>query len=89
MNIQSKTIKAGEFKAHCLEIMDLVNREKKEYVITKRGIPVAKLIPINEPLASPFGYLKETVLFMEDIVSPLDLHWSVDEKDKESGENFL
>ncbi len=74
----TETIKAGEFKAHCLELMDVVNHEKKEFIITKRGVPVAKLVPIIESEASPFGYLKDTVVYMEDIISPVDLKWSED-----------
>jgi prevent-host-death family protein len=38
-----KTIGAAEFKAHCLQILDEVSEE--EVVITKRGKPVARLVP--------------------------------------------
>ncbi len=41
-----KTIGAAEFKAHCLRIMDEVGPEG--IVITKRGKPVAKLLPADE-----------------------------------------
>jgi prevent-host-death family protein len=73
-------IKAGEFKAHCLEIMDKVNHDKEIYVITKRGVPVAKLIPMNAstPNKSPFGYMKNTVVFMDDIIEPLDIKWEAE-----------
>lgn len=80
----TQIIKACEFKTHCLEIMDVVDREKKEYVITKRGIPVAKLIPITAPLANPFGYLKDTVIFMDDIISPIDITWGSDSLEKDN-----
>ncbi len=42
-------IPAGEFKAKCLKLMDQVRESGKEIVITKRGKPVAKLVPL-EPL---------------------------------------
>jgi len=74
-------IKAGEFKAHCLEIMDKVNQEKEIYVITKRGVPVAKLVPINDSSleVTPFGYMKNTVVFMKDIVAPVDVKWEAED----------
>jgi prevent-host-death family protein len=39
------TIKASEFKAKCLQLMDQVARTGVELTITKNGIPVAKLVP--------------------------------------------
>ena len=42
-------IAAGEFKAHCLRLLDQVADERVELVITKRGRPVAKLVPLEEP----------------------------------------
>ncbi len=43
----SKRIPAGEFKAKCLKLMDEVNATGEELVITKRGKPVARLVPID------------------------------------------
>ena len=42
-------IAAGEFKARCLELMDVVAERGKEFVITKRGKAVAKLVPVDAP----------------------------------------
>ena len=42
-----ETMGASDFKAHCLQILDRVAREKVEIVITKRGRPVAKPIPVQ------------------------------------------
>lgn len=42
---RQRTIGAGEFKAKCLQLMDEVNRQGIELIITKRGQPVAKLVP--------------------------------------------
>lgn len=41
-----KTIAAGEFKAKCLGMMDEVRETGEPYLITKRGVPVAKLVPV-------------------------------------------
>lgn len=43
-----KTIAAGKFKAVCLQTLDDVAATKRPVVITKRGKPVAKLVPIAE-----------------------------------------
>lgn len=42
-------IAAGEFKAKCLALLDDVAELGREIVITKRGKPVAKLVPIEPP----------------------------------------
>ena len=41
-------IAAGEFKARCLKLMDEVQATGEEVVITKRGKPVAKLVPVKK-----------------------------------------
>jgi prevent-host-death family protein len=42
-------IGAAEFKSKCLAILDDVQKLGREVVITKRGKPVAKLLPIEPP----------------------------------------
>ena len=42
------TIAAGEFKAKCLRIMDEVKDMGASFIVTKRGQPVAKLVPITD-----------------------------------------
>lgn len=69
-----KEIAAGEFKARCLQLMEEVNETGIEIVITKRGRPVAKLVPVEEKKLSPFGWMKGTVKIHGDIVSP-DEDW--------------
>jgi prevent-host-death family protein len=49
-----KTIPAGKFKDVCLKTLDDVARTRSAVVITKRGRPVAKLVPV-EPPAAPRG----------------------------------
>jgi len=40
-------VPAGEFKAHCLQLMDEVAATGQPIIITKRGKPVAKLVPLE------------------------------------------
>jgi prevent-host-death family protein len=70
-------ISAGDFKAGCLKLMDEVQKKKKTVLITKRGIPVARLVPVD--LVSPgiFGWLKGTVVQHGDITEPIDMDWNV------------
>jgi len=51
-----KQIAAAKFKEQCLAILDQVTEEG--LVITKRGKPVAKLIPIRAESAALIGALK-------------------------------
>ena len=71
----SREISAGEFKARCLAIMDEVRDRGGEYVITKRGVPVAKLVPVRAERRRLLGSMKGTVRVLGDIISPLDEPW--------------
>lgn len=62
-----KRISAGEFKAKCLRLMDEVQETGEPYLITKRGRPVARLLPIGTAADDLFGYLKGTFEIAGDI----------------------
>jgi prevent-host-death family protein len=67
-----KTMSISEFKARALEIIDRVARTKEPLTITKRGKPVAEVIPHREPSGKPIpGRMSAFLLFEKDIVSPL------------------
>jgi prevent-host-death family protein len=70
---------ATAFKARCLELMDLVAEGRGEIVITKRGKPVAKLVPVKPGTPDIIGYLKGTVTYHGDIVAPTGEHWNAEE----------
>lgn len=72
-------ISAGLFKARCLKLMDEVQAKREEIVITKRGKPVAKLVPVDENPSPVFDRMKGSVAFMGDIVSPTGEKWDVDD----------
>ncbi|MDP1526100.1 MAG: type II toxin-antitoxin system prevent-host-death family antitoxin [Rhodocyclaceae bacterium] len=69
------TIGAGDFKAKCLQILDAVAEQRASLVITKRGRPVAKLVPI-QPETALFGAMAGSVRSEADSVSPLDVDWT-------------
>lgn len=68
------TIPAGEFKSKCLKLLDEVAEKRTTLVITKRGKPVAQVVPMP-PEKSLFGSMKGTGVILGDIISPLDVEW--------------
>jgi prevent-host-death family protein len=41
------TVPAGVFKARCLALLDEVATTHRSLVVTKHGVPVARLVPIE------------------------------------------
>ena len=72
-------ISAAEFKARCLKLMDEIAVTRTPIVITKRGRPVAKLVPADPAPRKPlFGCMAGTVTFEGDILAPLDVEWEAE-----------
>jgi len=67
-----KSMAISSFKAHALEAIGRVSSSKERIVITKRGKPVAQVVPYYPPetTLTP-GRLREALVFEKDIVSPL------------------
>jgi|JI9StandDraft_1071089.scaffolds.fasta_scaffold611024_2 antitoxin (DNA-binding transcriptional repressor) of toxin-antitoxin stability system len=74
----SNIIPAGQFKTHCLQIMETVRKTGKTITITKRNIPIAQIGPIEKNQKQSFGKLKGTVHVETDIISPIDENWYAD-----------
>jgi prevent-host-death family protein len=70
--MKTKTMAAGAFKVHCLKVMDEVQAKRQAVLITKRGKPVAKLVPVEKEKDDIFGFLKGKgrIEIKGDIVSP-------------------
>ena len=68
------TIPAGEFKAKCLKLLDKVAEDRQPLVITKRGKPVAQVVPIPTEVEL-FGSMRGSGEILGDIISPLDVEW--------------
>ena len=64
----SRPIGAADFKARCLQIMDLVSESGTEVTITKHNRPVAKLVPVQPPArrASILGSCKDSLIIEDD-----------------------
>jgi prevent-host-death family protein len=67
-----KKIAAAEFKARCLALMDDVRSTREPLIITKRGKPVAKLVPADDDKDDFIGRLEGVFRVVGDIESPID-----------------
>jgi prevent-host-death family protein len=76
---KTRTIAAGEFKAKCLAILDEVGDLDEEVIVTKRGKPVAKLVPLSKKKKKaddwPFPDLSHLFEYIGDVVTPIDVEW--------------
>ncbi len=69
---------AAEFKATCLDLMNRVRETGVEFVVTKHGKPVAKLVPFDGPEKKPlFGSMKGTVLNYDRPFDPIDGEYDI------------
>lgn len=76
MNTSRRTIAAGRFKAECLGILDQVAKTGEVVIVTKRGRPVAKLVPVEQ---ADTPSLLNSVTFYGDIVEPIGDTWEADQ----------
>ena len=73
-----ETVSAGKFKTHCLSLLDKVAQSRQPIVITKYGKPVAKVVPFDEKKDVTQKPLKGSVVYMGDVISPLDENWEAE-----------
>ena len=74
----TRTMTATEFRAKCLGLIDEVAEAGREIVITKRGRPVARLVPIRSRRGAPFGLCRDQIRIHGDIGAPIDVEWEAD-----------
>jgi prevent-host-death family protein len=74
-----KVIAAGQFKARCLSLIDQVSQTHQVITITKRGKPVARLVPLEEEKPRRlYGSFAGHVVEEGDIVSPTGEAWEAE-----------
>ena len=73
-----RTVKAAEFKAKCLKLMDEVAESGEPLVVTKNGKPIAQLRPIGRERKSIWGLHKGQIEILGDILEPIDAGWEAD-----------
>ena len=73
-----RMIKASEFKAKCLKLMDEISESGAEYVITKNGRPVSRLVPFHKKPRTLFGVDRGRLEIVGDIDAPLEVAWEAE-----------
>lgn len=71
-----KTINAAKFKEQCLSILE--NVEPDGLIVTKHGVPVAKLIPIRSEPSALIGALKGKVRILKDDLFSTGIRWNAE-----------
>jgi prevent-host-death family protein len=62
----------SQFKSHAVEILTRLAKTQENLIITKRGKPLARIIPYPDADMTPRpGKLANILIFEKDIVSPL------------------
>ncbi len=75
-----KQIAAGAFKARCLAVMKKVQMTGEPVIVTKHGVPVVKVVPIESEKNDIFGFMAGKVKIVGDIESPIPVEWEVTKK---------
>ena len=76
--VMKQRVPAGLFKATCLRLLEEVRQQRKEILITKRGKPVARLVPVDRAVPEVFGRMAGTAETLGDIIH-LDEPWDADQ----------
>ena len=72
-----KQMPAGAFKARCLSVMKQVQATGEPVVVTKRGVPVVKVVPAEAENNDIFGFMVGRAKIVGDIESPIPVEWEV------------
>lgn len=75
MSDRARSIAASAFKAKCLALLDHVAETGESFVVTKRGRPVARVVPARRSAAAS---LRGSVTVHADIVAPILDPWEAD-----------
>ena len=66
-----KKMQASVFKARCLKVMERVQATGEPVIVTKRGKPVVKVVPVKLETDDIFGFMKGEFKIVGDIESPV------------------
>ncbi len=66
-----KQMRASAFKARCLKVMDNIQATGEPVIVTKRGKPVVKVVPIAAEQHDIFGFMADRGKIVGDIESPV------------------
>lgn len=69
---KARVVPAGEFKAKCLALFDEVETRGRTFVVTKRGRPVARIVPVTTARGAS---LQGSLLVEKNFLAPVDAAW--------------
>jgi prevent-host-death family protein len=72
-DLAQRSIAVSKFKAECLGLLDEVAQTGEELIVTKRGKPIARIVPVEEPPS-----LRGSLRFIasdEELIAPIDVEW--------------
>ncbi len=72
MSNKERPIPAAEFKASCLALLDTVANDQRSFIVTKRGRPVARVVPLHSGGRSS---LQGSLLDDQGLMGPVDAEW--------------
>jgi prevent-host-death family protein len=74
-----ESLSVSKFKATCLAVLERVRRTGEPVLVTKRGEPLAEIVPASRPAEDKrsLGVLAGTGRIVGDVVSPMDGDWEV------------
>lgn len=73
----TRSVAVSRFKAECLALLEDVRTSGEELVVTKRGVPLARVLP---PATAPD--LRGSVRYLvsdEELLMPIDARWDADQ----------
>lgn len=78
----TRTASVAEAKAGLSSLLREVEQRRTEITLVRRGIPVARLVPL-EPMkaVAGYGWMRGTVVELGDIVGPSGEEWDVNDED--------
>jgi prevent-host-death family protein len=75
-----KQMPVGAFKARCLLVMKQIQATGEPVVLTRRGEPIVKVVPVDRAKNDIFGFMTGKVKIVGDIESPIPVDWEVTKK---------
>ena len=64
-------------KANFSSLIMSVEKQQGEVTILRRGVPVARVVPVSSEPFSRYGCMKGTVTELGDIIGPTGAEWTV------------
>ena len=70
---ETPTIAISELKATCLALLDQVRRTATSVVVTKRGVPIAEIVPPSAAATGGdwIGAMRGSATFLDDLIAPV------------------